>query len=656
MNAMLTRLTRLAVDLAHEGDSRLIDRFLSGSETAFRELVTRHGALVYGVCQRILRHRQDAEDAFQAVFLVLARRAADVWPRDAVGSWLYGVASRVALKARLHRARRVAREHSLIEVADHRAPCAEPDLAESVDRVVRRLPEIYRAAVIACDLEGLSRKDAAGQLGWSEGTLSGRLARARKLLADRLRRAGLALPAGGLATVLGTDRPVRAALEENVVRLISAGADSVPAPVVALTEGVAPSMITAHVKSLVAAAVVVCTIGLGAWAGAGDGQAGGGRPAATTPVAAQSTPALPKAASPAAPRKVPTELELLQGRWRITSMTENGIAQGILKDGPGEITIKGTALTMPYREADGGQKQLEYRIAVDDSKQPRTIDLISPRKPVGRGIYEFIAPQTVCYTCHDLGQQTHWKDRKALEFWLLKGTDFHIICQPGNRLASGLRLALAVEGERPTKFEGDKVVVFTLERIGGGSPADEEKRRAMELAWLRAFGAIGPEGELLTARLRLEEARAVLETARAKCDQAQAHVEQANQEFTLASRNLQAAQAKLNAAEKAAATAGQKQRGAPVTVDESFAIHVRPLTAPEKIIRVKATGKETVLEGLAHAAEDMAIKADAFSAWVVRGKEIMPVDLVGIIQKGETTTNYVLKAGDQLFVQTRGAK
>src|SRR5437764_597050 len=199
MNATLARLTRLAADPPRETDARLLDRFLAGSQPAFRELVGRHGPLVFAVCNRVLRHRQDAEDAFQAVFLVLARRAADVWPRDAVGSWLYGVAYRVALKARSVRARRRGRERPLEEVARPDPLGLEPDTTEVIDRAVRKLPEVYRAAVVACDLEGLSRKAAAGQLGWTEGTLSGRLARARKLLADRLRKAGVALPAGGLA-------------------------------------------------------------------------------------------------------------------------------------------------------------------------------------------------------------------------------------------------------------------------------------------------------------------------------------------------------------------------------------------------------------------------------------------------------------------------
>src|SRR5271168_307269 len=109
MSPNLARLTRLLSNLPNEPDDSLIEAFLGGNQAAFRELVDRHGSLVFGVCNRILRHQQDAEDAFQAVFIVLARRATDVWPRDAVGSWLYGVATRVALKARTIRTRR--RQH-----------------------------------------------------------------------------------------------------------------------------------------------------------------------------------------------------------------------------------------------------------------------------------------------------------------------------------------------------------------------------------------------------------------------------------------------------------------------------------------------------------------------------------------------------------------
>src|SRR5206468_5312438 len=122
---------------AEPTDGQLLDTFVSGRDPgAFAGLVRRHGPMVLAVGLRVLRHRQDAEDAFQATFLVLARRAADVWPREAVGSWLHGVAYRVALKARSARCRRAVRERSLEDVASANAPPPDFDLVEAVHRVV----------------------------------------------------------------------------------------------------------------------------------------------------------------------------------------------------------------------------------------------------------------------------------------------------------------------------------------------------------------------------------------------------------------------------------------------------------------------------------------------------------------------------------------
>jgi len=187
---------------------------------------------------------------------------------------LYGVASRVALKARILRARSSLREQTMEEIVQPEKPALEPDTAEVIDRVVRKLPEVYRAAVVACDLEGLSRKDAAWRLGWTEGTLSGRLARARKLLANRLRKAGITCPAASLAAFLGTDSTIRAELSNAVMSVISTSS-VIPATVAPLTQGVAPSIFAFKLKAIAAAILVACTVGLGAWTvGAGDGLGG----------------------------------------------------------------------------------------------------------------------------------------------------------------------------------------------------------------------------------------------------------------------------------------------------------------------------------------------------------------------------------------------
>jgi RNA polymerase sigma factor (sigma-70 family) len=731
MNATLARLTRLAADLSRETDARLLDCFLAGSQPAFRELVGRHGPLVFGVCNRVLRHRQDAEDAFQAVFLVLARRAADVWPRDAVGSWLYGVAHRVALKARAIRARRRGREQPLEEVARPDVTPLEPDTAEAIDRVVRKLPEVYRAAVVACDLEGLSRKDAAGQLGWTEGTLSGRLARARKLLADRLRKAGVTLPVAGLAAVLGTAREVRAGLTEAVIQVATGdAAGGVPAPVATLTEGVVPSMFAFKLKALAAGVVVACTLGYGAWAaGSGDGQGSGvgkgpGLPPSAAGKTADKNPpdltatleelarveqelvALLLQTGPLAPPKDPDELarrlellrgrldvarkladraqaefdkargagtqpvpkpppalEPLQGRWRAVGITVAGSKEVPLseKDHFPEFEISGNSLLMPYRDASSGWRHEKYTIAADPDQNPRTIDLIAPGKPVGKGIYVLTGPAQMCASCH------------KQPFDVLEPTDLVQLCTPAmkhstGKQSTGLRLAIATTGPRPTKFGSgaEGVVEFRLERADGKdderAKLEQEKERID--AFLRAMGRAGDTEEvarlrtrkqLLQAKLDEDMARADVEVARASLAQARAQAEVAQAHLAQAVKNLEAARTRLVAVEKAAG-AKNPLLLAPGKDGEAFTVHVRPLAAAEKVIHVKATGKETVLEGLAYAAEDMAIKPDAVSVWVVRDKTILPVDLASITQKGDARTNYALKAGDQLFVQVKVSK
>src|SRR5262249_25132927 len=143
----------------------------------FEVLVRRHGPMVLGVCQRILRNPHDAEDAFQATFLVLAQRAASVVPRQLVGNWLHGVAYRTALEARRRAARWLAREKQVNDIPHPKVeePETWQELLPFLDRELDRLPAKYRAPVVLCHLEGRTRKEAAGQLGLPVGTLSGRL-------------------------------------------------------------------------------------------------------------------------------------------------------------------------------------------------------------------------------------------------------------------------------------------------------------------------------------------------------------------------------------------------------------------------------------------------------------------------------------------------
>jgi RNA polymerase sigma factor (sigma-70 family) len=264
-------------------DGDLLQRFARGADgDAFAALVQRHGPLVLGVCRRVLRQEQDAEDAFQATFLVLARKAGSIGQPEQLGNWLYGVASRVARKARADAARKRAREHRAAD-APTRQPAHEADgedLRQVLDDEVRRLPDRFRAPFVLCCLQDLTREEAAARLGWSAGAVKGMLERGRELLRSRLVRRGVALSAGSLAAILSgnalsaaapaalSDSTVKAALAFAAGKLATAGGAA------GLAEGVLQAMWMTRVKAWSAAALV---LGL-AVTGAGV-LAFGGRPA-----------------------------------------------------------------------------------------------------------------------------------------------------------------------------------------------------------------------------------------------------------------------------------------------------------------------------------------------------------------------------------------
>jgi RNA polymerase sigma factor (sigma-70 family) len=278
MNRLMDHLRRTALlrgggDLT---DGQLLARFLGRRDgDAFAALVGRHGPMVLGVCRRVLGSLHDAEDAFQATFLVFAKKAGSITTGVSVGGWLYRVAHRTALQARARLARQRARERQ-VEELPHPAVEAEagrPDWLPFLDRELSRLPDKYRVPVVLCELEGRPRKDVARQLGIPEGTLSSRLAAARQTLAGRLARHGLALGGASLAAVLGAgaaSAAVPAALVTSTTEaatLAAAGqaaaAGFISLKVAALTEGVLKAMFLAKLKT---AAVVVCgltALGLG---------------------------------------------------------------------------------------------------------------------------------------------------------------------------------------------------------------------------------------------------------------------------------------------------------------------------------------------------------------------------------------------------------
>ncbi len=266
-------------------DGQLLERFATrggeAAELAFAALVERHGPMVLRVCRRASGNPHDAEDAFQATFLILVKQARSLWVRDSLGPWLHRVANRVATRARLSAARLHERER--------RTAAARPalesergeweEIAALLHDEIERLPERYRAAVVLCDLQGVTHEKAARHLGWPVGTVKTRLARARELLRGRLSQRGLGLPAGLLVPpgAAGAVFPLRAAevvlpgaLIESTVR---AGAHVAAGKALALgvissragilIEEVLKSMIVTKLK-LASVVVLVGTIGAAA--------------------------------------------------------------------------------------------------------------------------------------------------------------------------------------------------------------------------------------------------------------------------------------------------------------------------------------------------------------------------------------------------------
>jgi RNA polymerase sigma factor (sigma-70 family) len=265
-------------------DGQLLARFVAArDETSFAALVQRHGPMVFGVCRRILRDYHDAEDAFQATFLVLARKAGSVVKRDSLGCWLYQVAYHTALEASTANTRRRSREKPMKDMPPPEVTQSEAqDWRPLLDRELNLLPEKYRVAIVLCDLEARTRKDAARLLSISEGTLSSRLARGRTLLAKRLTRCGLALSGGALAVALSQCASAQLStglvnLTAKAAALVAAGnTAAVSTTAVLLMKGVMKAMLVKKLRLIACAVLIVAAlgaVGIGYQAGGGPGSA-----------------------------------------------------------------------------------------------------------------------------------------------------------------------------------------------------------------------------------------------------------------------------------------------------------------------------------------------------------------------------------------------
>ncbi len=271
---------------ADRTDRQLLERFAADrDETAFEALVHRHGPLVWGVCRRRLRHHQDAEDAFQATFLVLARKAAAIRRPELLANWLYGVAYRTAARARADASRRRAREQTaaVSAVVLPSSDIVWQDLRPVLDEEVQRLPAKYRAAFVLCYLEGRTNEEAARQIGCPKGTVLSRLAWARQWLRRRLERRGVTLAVGGAGALLEQWAPpaaVSARLVGTTMRTVFAQAAGksvaggiMAAGPVALAQGVLTQMMWTQLKAAAAVVLLIGAVGVSALTYAGQGGA-----------------------------------------------------------------------------------------------------------------------------------------------------------------------------------------------------------------------------------------------------------------------------------------------------------------------------------------------------------------------------------------------
>jgi RNA polymerase sigma factor (sigma-70 family) len=283
MRVGVTRELRAIIDggtVAGLTDGQLLERFAAHrgveAELAFTALVMRHGPLVFGVCQSLLRNPHDAEDAFQATFMVLARKAGSIRQPDRLGPWLHGVAHRTARGLKKKNARRTFHEAEAAVYSDganrsnragqHAYALANQEAIEALHREIERLPARYKTAIVLCDLQGLTHEEAARRLGCRVGTISSQVSRARERLRRRLDRRGLAYPGGIVAAAIDSTKPsvlpnvLVGSTVKNVMSLSTGlAAGSVPVSIVSLSQGVLRSMLFAKI-GLIAATLV----GLGA--------------------------------------------------------------------------------------------------------------------------------------------------------------------------------------------------------------------------------------------------------------------------------------------------------------------------------------------------------------------------------------------------------
>jgi RNA polymerase sigma factor (sigma-70 family) len=380
-------------------DDELLAAFVQRrDQAAFAELVRRYGPLVRAACRRALGGGPDADDAFQAVFLILARKAHTVRSAALLGPWLHTVAVRAAARARMQARRRQARERQVSAMPEPAAdPPQEPnDWLPLLDAELQRLPERLRRPLVLCELQGLNRTEAARRLGIPEGTLSSRLARARDRLRRRLARAGAVVAGAAVAAALApTAEAVPPELIAVTTRAAATGAAS--APVAALTDGVLKAMLYAKLKI---ALIAVLTIGI----------------SAGTVVAVRYAPARADEAKPAAGK---SDKDQLQGKWEFVS----GQMRGKVPDEKELEEIKKHHFEFA---GDKLKAKGEASFTLDSAKAPKQFDLKIEEGPAQEqgtwlGIYEIKGDDlTICIAPPGQDRPTEFASKEGTPIMLMK--------------------------------------------------------------------------------------------------------------------------------------------------------------------------------------------------------------------------------------------
>jgi RNA polymerase sigma factor (sigma-70 family) len=379
-------------------DGLVLRRFIERrEEDAFAELVRRHGPLVRAACKRALGASPDADDAFQAVFLILSRKAAALRNVDLLGPWLHTVAVRAASRVRKAARRRHSRER---QVASMPEPAVEPpeptDWLAVLDAEIQRLPEHLRVPLVLCELEGKSRAVASRLLGLNAGTLSSRLARGRELLRRRLQRTGMVAAEAGLTVAFAfCSEAVPAPLLANTIQAVLSGATS--ASVGAIAQGVVKAMLFAKLKT---SALIILTLAI----------------LTGLPLAAGYTVI---GAANGRAQDAKTDNEKLQGMWELISAQSGG------KEAEGRDAEQMKMLKFSIK-GDKLIAKTEAGYTLDPSKKPKEIDLLvadGPEQERGtwKGIYELMGDElTLCMALPNHERPTQFVSNEGEMTMLLK--------------------------------------------------------------------------------------------------------------------------------------------------------------------------------------------------------------------------------------------